>query len=337
MSKHVTMQDIADALGITKVSVSKALSGKPGISDALRAKIASTAEQMGYVAPKSHSVGKSYTIGFVVTKRFFLETDRFYNIIHYHINKSCMQQGHKLVLIVLSEAEENGLVMPDVLCNENLDGVFLVGQLKDAYAQAALQQISSPLVAVDFYRDALDTDYILADNFYLGHEAAQQLIAAGHRNLGFVGNIFSTSSICDRFFGFAKALAANNLPICKEWFISNNNPDTGEYTENIQLPDPLPTGFVCHCERAAYFLKLALDKRGISIPEDVSVIAFDNTDIGKTAMQNLTTFDISRKELAEKALAVMLRRIAGDTSAKGRHYVHSTIIRRSSIKKPKQT
>jgi len=332
MGKRVTMQNIADALGITKVSVSKALNHQTGISDSLRKKILETAAQMGYVGPKALSNQKAYTFGFIVTKRFFLETDRFYNIIYYHLNKKCIGLGHKLVLIVLNEAEEKGNIPLATLCKDTLDGIFFVGQINDKYIDSVMAANRVPMVALDFYRDHMEVDYVLADNYSLGYQAAMKMIESGHKKIGFVGNIFATSSIADRFFGYLKALAVNNLPIREDFFLVNNNASTGEYYVDTSLPEEMPTGFVCHCEMAAYYLKMTLEKYSLTIPDDVSVVAFDNTDIGHTAMLDLTTFDIGRHEMANTALEVILRRMGGDQSPLGKHYVHSILVERTSVK-----
>lgn len=327
------MQDIANELGITKVSVSKALSGQPGISANLREKTLRTAERMGYIwNPKRNQKVQTYTVGFVVTKRFFLENDRFYHIIYYHMNKLCISSGHKLILLVLSEQEENQGVSLETLCKEPLDGIFLAGQIHDTFIQNLMRGGQAPVVALDFYRDYLHIDTVLADNYQLGYQAAMQMIACGHRHIGFVGDIFATSSISDRFFGYIKALASHDLPIRKEWFLVNNNINTGHYAVDIELPAQMPTGFVCHCDMAAYYLCHSLRQNGFQVPEHVSLVAFDHTDIAHTVIRNLATFDIGRHSIAETAFRLMLGRLAGSTTPIGKHYVQSTLIPGDSIR-----
>lgn len=328
MAKRVSMQNIADELGISKVSVSKALNHQEGISDALREKILETAKKLGHRAPTG--TRRKFTFAFAVPKRYFLETDRFYNIIYYHLNKKLLSDGHRLLLVVMSEEEESSGELPLGLDQQKVDGIFLVGQMGEAVLHR-LCACGVPTVAVDFYSFGLETDFVLADNFFLGYRGAMELLRRGHREIGFVGDIHSTSSIADRYFGYLKAMTLEGLSVRPEWVICNNDAH-GVYTAEVALPDRLPTGFVCHCEMAAYFLKMTLEGRGLSVPEDVSVIAFDDTDIGRTAMQNLTTFNIGRREIAESALQLMLGRLCGTGGDYGRHYVHSRLIERDSIR-----
>ena len=330
MGKKISMQNIADELGITKVSVSKALNNKVGVSNILREKIIRTAKQMGYVMSAVNSK-KKYNLSFVVPKRFFLETDRFYNIIYYHLNTQALSLGHRITLVVIDEHEEKNSKIPNCLTQPLPDGIFMVAQMSESFLRNVCS-LGIPTVALDFYQFGLDTDFVLADNFFLGYWAAMELIKKGHEKIGFVGDPLSTSSIADRYFGYVKGMTLANLSVDKCWLISNNDNKNHEYTADIKLPSDMPTAFICHCEMAAYFLKLTLENVGLSIPNDVSVIAFDDTDIGRTTMKELTTFNIGRHEIAETALKHMLEQLNSDDKVRGRHYVHSRLIERSSIK-----
>ena len=122
--KKVTMQDIADRLGITKVSVSKALNGQPGISAQTRARILEAAVQMGY-AGKARETDRPKRFAMLVAKRFFLETDGFYTEIAYHLNEFSLRDGHQIYTVVLSAEAEEALELPDVLQDPLFDGIFL--------------------------------------------------------------------------------------------------------------------------------------------------------------------------------------------------------------------
>ena len=319
MSSKVTMQDIADRLNITKVSVSKALNDKPGVSDALRKRIAETASQMGYAVLKDD--GKKSFL-FIVAKRFFLETDAFYNEIFYYLNEFCMDKGYQLTQVVLNQKSETNPEWP--IHPEPFDGIFLAGELSDNYIKMLCEH-PVPTVAVDFYKSFLDVDYVLIDNFYLGYRATNYLIGKGHKNIGFVGNVNQTSSINDRFFGYLKALQNNNLHHNNKWIISNNDPITGLYQIDISFPEPLPTAFVCHCDMAAYFLTNSLKSINKYVPQDISLVSFDNTDI--SVASDLTSMDINKRDIAETAFYAM----EAINGARRRYYVPAQLMERNSV------
>lgn len=329
MAHKVTMQDIANELGITKVSVSKALNDQPGVSGMLRKQVRETAESMGYVLNRTMTDGQKMHFAFVVPKRFFLETDNFYNIIYYYLNKICMNAGHQLTCIVLNTKEEENNIFPEAIMLDDVNGFFLGGEIADGYLDM-LSKTNLPLVAIDFYKTFLDVDYILTDNYYLGYYAAEYLIKRGHKEIGFVGNISQTTSIYDRYFGYLKAMHYYGLPVADNWVISNNDIRTGVYTLGVELPEKLPTAFVCHCDMAAYFLMNSLNKLGKEIPEDVSLISFDNTELSRTMAPQLTSFDIDRKEIAKISFQTMVKLLRGE-KRKNRHYISAALVERDSV------
>lgn len=331
-SDKVTMQTIADRLGITKVSVSKALNGQSGISDRLRGEIVRTALELGYSRKNVQSRQKSGSLAFVVPKRFFLENENFYTTIYYYLNKRCQAAGQALSNFVVNSREESGLELPPVLKNGLFDGIFVAGEIDGEYLHR-LTELRAPIVLIDFYNAMMGLDCVVTDNFYLGYCAANYLIENGHRDIGFVGDVRETASIMDRYYGYIKALESNRLQVSESWHLVNNDPRTGVYTLDYVLPSPMPTAFVCHCDMAAYFLIQSLVKAGFSIPEDVSVISFDNTDLSRGTSPKLSTFDIDRKEIADKAFDRMMLRIENTGVAPQRVYISNHFIERESVRR----
>lgn len=189
----------------------------------------------------------------------------------------------------------------------------------------------SRTLLTDFYETDAKHDCVIADNFLNGFSATNYLIEKGHTRIGFVGRYDQTLSIADRFFGYQKALASHGIAFNPQWHLSNNDPDTGIYSLNIPLPDDLPTAFVCHCDRAAYFLIQRLQMANLSVPEDISVISFDNTNLAENVQPPLTTVNISTKEIAKSSYARLRKRIANNALPTQRIYIPSNLIERDSV------
>lgn len=330
-NNKVTMQNIADKLGITKVSVSKALNNQPGISDELKKKILEVANDLGYFNEKKNQSTKMDKFAFLVPKRFFLENENFYTTIYYYLNKECLQKNITLSLFVVNSEEEKNLSIPPMLNKENFDGLFLAGEIDEAYLHA-VANINLPMVSIDFYKPHMQIDCIITDNFYISYSATIYLIENGHTKIGFIGNPKQTSSIMDRFFGYQKALSTYNLKYLEQWNITNNDPLTGYYFLDFELPSNLPTAFVCHCDMAAYFLLQKLQGAGLSVPDDVSLISFDNTEMSKFCNPPLTTIDINKREFATKGFEQMITRIQNPDLSPQRIYINTETIIRGSVK-----
>lgn len=330
-SKNVSMQNIADALGITKVSVSKALNDQPGISRNLKKQIQSVASEMGYIKGNGKlSTQKIKKLGFFIPAHFFVESDKFYSQIYYYLSKECNRINISLTLYIISQDDENTLSIPYSFESENLDGLFIVGEFSDGYI-INLLKFNIPTVTIDFYKPFFSCDSIVFDNFNSSYMATLYLIKNGHKNIGFVGNPNYTSSVADRYYGYLKALNQNSLEYKKEWHIISNDL-LGTYTDEYLLPKNLPTAFLCHCDMAAYNFMVRLRLQGISVPEQVSLISFDNTPLSQKCNPALTTVDNETSKLSKMAFKQMLWRIENLSSEYQKVSLSTKLIERSSVK-----
>lgn len=327
---NVTMQTIAEKLKITKVSVSKALNNQPGVSENLKRQIIDVANELGYISKRgemSRVVIKK--LGFLVPKRFFLEIDKFYSVIYYYLSRECGQNDIDLVLYIINSEDEKNLTLPYSFKKDNLNGLFIAGEMSDAYIQMLIRE-NIPIVAIDFYQSHLQLDCIVPDNYYSSYIATSYLISRGHKDIGFVGNPSYAASVMDRFYGYMKALAHNKLEYHKEWHIINND-QSGIYTTDFVLPNPLPSAYICFCDMGAYYLIQKLQSKGISVPDEVSLVSFDNTDLSQSCNPPLTTIDINKREFAHKALQRMLWRTGNCGEIAHRDIVNTKLIERLSV------
>jgi len=333
-SGKVTLDTIANRLGITKVSVSKALNNQPGVSESLRKKILQTSSELGYL-PKSASkqANNVSKLGIVVPKRFFLDTDNFYTKIYYHMNQECTQRGISLSIYLLDPEQEHGRALPLSLAQDasELSGLFIAGEVSDGYVEL-LAAHAFPVIAIDFYKTDLELDCVIPDNFQSGYAVTKYLIDKGHSEIGFVGNPRYTTSVMDRYCGYLKALNTYRLEAIPDWLLVNND-DDGSYQVDFELPAKLPSAFVCHCDMAAYKLLLKLQAEGVSVPDQASLISFDNTDLSQTISPALTSVNIGKEDFAIEAVSRMLHRIKHPEEPSKNIYLPSKIIERDSVRK----
>ncbi len=328
----VTMQMIADQLGVTKVSVSKAINNQPGVGPDLKRRILEKARELGYGGTSRRTTTAPHRLEFVISKRFFLEDEKFYSIIYYTLTKLCAERGIRLSLSVVGTTDVARLVLPPSLLLERPDGLFLGGDLGLAYSEA-LVQTGIPAVSIDYCHPELSIDSVVNDNFYAAYCGTSHLIARGHRQIGFVGDIEHSASVMDRFFGYRKAMRAMNLPTQDDWVIVNDDA-AGGYIVSCELPDPLPTAFLCHCDMAAYYLLLRLQAAGIAVPSRVSLLSFDNTEVARNCVPMLTTIDIDKQRMAQVAFERMLNRLEHPDDPASRITLDTKLVVRDSVAPP---
>jgi LacI family transcriptional regulator len=328
----VTLDTIANKLGVTKVTVSKALNNQPGVSEELKKRIIQTSLEVGYITKNAAKLAKTVSkLGILVPKRFFLDTDNFYTRIYYYMNQECAKRDISLSLYILNPEQEHNNFIPLSLIQDQSDinGLFIVGEVSEGYVSTLISN-RFPVIAIDFYKPELSLDCIVSDNYQSGYAVTKHLIDKGHVNIGFVGNPYYTTSIMDRYCGYIKALTAHQLELNKTWHIVNND-ENGSYLIDYSLPQQLPTAFVCHCDMAAYKLMLKLQGEGISVPDQVSIISFDNTDLSQTVVPALTSMNISKHDFASEAVNLMLWRIKHSGEQSKNIYLKSRLIERDSV------
>ena len=309
--KTVTLNSIAEACGISSVTVSKALSGKDGVSDELREKIKNTAREMGYVFPVRPSKSEiNGNIGIIIPEKFVNPIGTFYWTLYNKIVQRLKQDNISCIQENINEQEEASLTPPNILTNDKIVGLISLGQLDPEYIKL-LMKLTGNIILLDYYLPDINIDAVISNGISGGYRITKHLIENGHKDIGFVGTRLATSSIFDRFVGFSKAMLENGLTVREECIINDRNNDNmffGDFGEII-LPEKMPTAFVCNCDEIAFIIIRKLKNLGYSVPDDISVVGYDNFLISDIAEPQITTISVDAAELADASVSLLMDRI----------------------------
>ena len=325
------MSDIAKKMGISTVSVSKALSGKEGVSDSVRENIIKVAQEMGYkyvTSSREMACGVHNNIGVIVPERFFSE-NAFYSDLYQRVVKAFDKKGISCILEIISRQNEKECVMPNMMVNDKIDGLVVLGQMYPEYIDA-LADSTVPYIFLDFYNDKNAVDSVVGDSVYGSYLLTNYLISNGYTRIGFVGDIYATSSILDRYMGYYKAMIEHKLDAPKSWLISDRN-DVGDYIK-MELPEDMPDAFVCNCDEAAYYFINQLKQAGYAVPDDISVVGFDDYIYAKLCFPMLTTFRIDLEMMSEVACDAITRKVCDPDYRIGRKVICGDLVIRDSVK-----
>lgn len=330
MDKKVRMADIAEQLGISVVSVSKALSGKDGVSDDTRAKVLELARKMDYVPLRSKEKAEprahSGNIGILMADLFF-EDNTFYSNMYRQLVMCCNENGYSVILeLVTAEAEANCIV-PALVQGQKVDGLIFMGEFIQEYI-SAVSQCELPYILLDSYHEGLDADSITSDNIAGGYRLTKHLLQSGRTKIGFVGSILSTSSIMDRFLGYSKALLQAGINVRMDWVVEDRIGKTSLVAPII--PEEMPEAFVCSCDDTAYTVVELLKRSGYRVPEDVAVAGYDDYHIAQFCSPQLTTYRVNAQDMARHAVAQLLRRIKRKQITHGNMVVCGEVVIRKS-------
>lgn len=330
--KKVRLSDIAKKIGVSSVTVSKALTDKDGVSDELREKIKALADSMGYKTKKQLEISKKMTgnVGILIPSRFFSKDFSYYWYLFNFLSKELLGRNYYAIMELLSDEDENRLVLPRMICDKKIDGLIVLGQTSDAYL-AAIKENYENLILLDFYSSKIDLDSVSNDDFYCSYLLTNYVISQGHKNIRFVGTFSATTSIRDRYMGFHKSMIENSLHSDFNDLIPDRD-DAGKRI-SISLPEKMPTAFVCNCDETAASLILQLEQAGFRVPEDISVSGFDNYLSSDKIKIGLTTAFIKPEDIAKTAADLIVKKITNAPYMKGRSLVSGKIIIRESVKK----
>lgn len=332
MDREVTMRDVAEALGISTVSVSKALAGKKGVSEETRQRIEKKAEEMGYfrAGKAALSDGMRGNIGVLVADRFFTECT-FYASMYGHLLRKIAGQGYVGILEIVDEAAERECRVPYFIRGSKVSGIVIMGELPADYVRM-IEGLGIPCILLDFYSDS-QSDSVISDGLYGGYALTRYLIELGHRRIGFIGSRLETSSIMDRFLGYYKALLQAGIPMREEWVLEDRE-SRGLLLDDYDFPEEMPTAFVCNCDEVASRAMERLHDRGYRVPEDISMVGFDDFRFATLSRPQLTTFHVDIERMSEVAINQLVRKLRGKRYDPGRMTIGGSVVLRNSAAKP---
>lgn len=334
IKKSVKMADIADRLQVSTVTVSKALSGKKGVSEEMRVKIKELAGQMGYQAPaasQNKDVKKSYNIGVLIPDRYLGNYDSFYLKMYQEVVDRATQKSCFTLLELISEEMEESRQMPRLLEEKKADGFIVVGKPGYGYVEHLQKKANVPLVFLDFYETKESADCFVSDGFYGTYVLTNYLFDQGHTEIAYVGTLFATESITDRYLGYVKALLEHGIVPKKEYLIEDRDVKSGLNYPGYAFPEKMPTAFVCNCDYIASLIIKALQERGLRVPEDASVVGYDNYLYPGLCDVQITTYAVDMSEMARGAMDTLLKKIGGESYKKGIHIVEGHLVEKDSV------
>ena len=323
--KRVTIAQIAEIMDVSPITVSRALSDRPGVSDELRQRIKDKARELGYKKVRSNAV-KSILL--LIRRKFVVDNSNF-SLIVQSLEHYIREAGMGFTMeFVEKEKQENHIVPCALHSNQRFDGVILLGQFLDDYAAAVQKQIPN-MVILNGTSHRVDADFVYFDFNRAGYYAAQYLIEKGHRQIGFVG-VEGRFNNCLRYMGYRRALEQAGIEVDERYVISKNA-GLERIIQGMMEGDQLPTAFICNSDRTAIHLIKILHEGGTAIPQQVSVIGNGNTEMSSLTIPSLTTFDLNLDYACYVTVNTLARRIEQPETPEMSIFITPDFVERKSV------
>lgn len=313
--KNVRLQDIANVLGLSVASVSRALVGHPAISEATREKVQSAAVLMGYEAKRPGHKKRSTetrTIGVLLSVTEL--HNRFLTMLLENIHHDLMDLGYHVMVIMdpmNSTKDMAHLSTFRPIIDGYLDGMILLSVTPTSFMVQELQRLGVPVVLTVRSVDNAALDVIESDNAYGGAEIMRHLYELGHRRIGLVMGPEASSTSRDRARGALSYLREQGIPPENSPVMWNAFSYEAGYscaTQMLSL-EPRVTAIMAAGDGIALGVLEAARAKNIQVPSQLSVVGFDNIPLSGSRLIGLSTIDASAKEMSRVTCRRMVERI----------------------------
>lgn len=328
-----TLEDIARALGVSKSTVSKALNGAPDVSAAMRAAALDKAVELGYAHPARRSAAKRIAL-FIINMRCETADDFGYDIV-VGFRKMAEPAGFQVDIIQLTrEIQEENRYDAYMMANRYCGGLFLGLSLLDPWIRE-FETCKTPTVLYDnCVRGNPNVAQIAVDSFEGMQLTIAHLKELGHKKIGYLSSALQAYVYQQRYHAFFRAMDESGLP-------GSQSLAGSAYHISECLTQHLPrlleagcTAIVCSHDNLAYSVLLHCRELGLRIPEDISIVGFDDMPLCRYARPPLTTVRQDRMDLGKTAFSAMSALLSGIPLST--MLLRAELIKRSSCAAPKE-
>lgn len=339
--KPITLSDIAGQVGVSTVTVSKALRGHPDISPSMIKKIKSIADQLGYtpnLLARNLSARKSNTIGVIVPQiahAFFSSIiDTMYDI--------AFEKGYELILMVSHESAEREKSNIQTLLSMRVDGIIIsiTEETKnfDVFDQVYKRDV--PIVFIDKIPKYEKINSVTVDDFNGALKATEHAINIGYRRIGHFTGSEDVIIARERLRGFSHAMNKHKIKIHPDWIVKCGFDEEAGYWAFIELHknNNLPDFIFTVTYPVAFGIYAAAKELGLSIPNDIDLLSFGNARVHSILTPALSCIDQPTDVMAKKAMDILLNKIHDpeDNEYKQVQVDTNLIIRETCVKTEKK-
>ena len=337
-AKRVTLSDIAEKSSVSLTTVSLVLRNKAGgaIPSETRQRVLNTARDLGYRVKAPLQARQTLNqIGILLRAR---EDDLplanpFYSTIFAGIEAACRQHRLNLLSATLPVNDDNyPLERPRLLDGEHVNGLLLVGTFVDRTLDHLLGEKSVPTVLVDAYSESAAYDAVVTENYQGAYQAVSYLVERGHRHIGIVGSLpRAYPSIRERRRAYLEALQEHEVVTTYFADCHLRREEAFAATTQLLTQNPQITALFGVNDDMAIAAMRALQALGKRVPQDVSIIGFDDIDLAHLTTPALTTMQIDKISLGRTAVQTLINRVQAPDSPRVTVALRTYLIERQSV------
>lgn len=328
----VSMKMISEATGFSTATVSNALNYKPGVNRQTAEKVFEAARRLGYFAEN-----KVHKIKFVIYKRngLIVEDTPFFQIMTAGAESECRSNGMEMMLCNLDRRDTNFDEQLRWIQNDKSAAVILLGTEMTDDDTDLIRGLSVPFIVIDYWKSDMAYNSLLINNADAARMATEYLIHKGHQEIGYLRGDYRICPFRNRSSGYRSALRRANVLLREEFIFTLRTTIEGACEDMNRILDvgtKLPTAFFADNDMIALGAMKAMTDHGIRIPEDISIIGFDDLPFSAVSAPPLTTLRVPKQEMGKVAVRRIMEILKSGEELCMKQQVLPVFIERESVR-----
>ncbi|WP_264210799.1 LacI family DNA-binding transcriptional regulator [Leisingera thetidis] len=332
-ASKVTSMDVARLAGVSQSAVSRVFTPGASASKKTIEKVRKAAEELGYrpnVLARAMVSGKSGIIGLVVA---YLN-NQYYPEALEKLTNALQDRGYHVLVFLASHAAGNIDRVVEEILDFQVDGIIAASVALSSDLSARCQTAGVPMVLFNRAQDDQSMSAVTSDNIAGGRKAAEFLLAGGHEKIGYIAGWEGASTQRDREAGFTAELAAAGKTLHAREVGNFVTEEAQAATRRMFANDPPDAVFVANDHMAIAVMDTLRFELGLSVPDDVSVIGYDDVTVASWPTYNLTTVRQPANRMVAETVDILLAKIEGPDAGPRRVEIDGPLIVRGSARIP---
>jgi len=330
------MQDIAKMAGVSPGTVSNALNNRKGVGKETKAKIIKIAEDLGYFDNRKKSEEKLIRLIIFKKHGYVVSDTQFFTALMQACENECRERGYELLVSQIIHGENDKEQIFKIIDNNKIDGILLLATEMDEDDFKNFDNVNIPLIVLDSYFPTKKYDCVVINNLSGSYAVAKYLIDKGHTRLGILGSSRNINNFEYRCIGFIKAIHDFNLNFNEEDKILLESTLDGSYRDMkeylLKNDRKLPTAFFALNDIIALGAVKAMQEENIRIPEDISIIGFDDIPFSSLSNPSMTTVKVYTNIMGKMSVRRLIERINDPDDISIKMEIDTKLIERNSVK-----
>ncbi|EGQ8958802.1 transcriptional repressor PurR [Vibrio parahaemolyticus] len=330
-----TMKDIAKLAGVSTSTVSHVINKTRFVSEEISERVNNAAKELNYYAPsalaRSLKVNRTKTIGMLVTT----STNPFFGEVVKGVERSCYHKGYSLILCNTEGDNERMRQSINTLLQKRVDGLILMcSSLEGERIDVFERYPDIPVVVMDWGPMLFTSDKIQDNSLRGGYLAAKYLIDCGHTEIGCITGPLIKHQAQMRYEGYKRAMNEAGLEFNANWIIESDFECEGGYQAFKKMSErgTLPSSIFVSNDMMAMGVINAANELSIKVPDDLSIIGYDDIHIAKFMSPSLTTIHQPKYRLGQAAVETLVRRLDDKSNEAQVVQLEPTLVVRNSVK-----